>query len=117
MYGKTLTAGVVANISTGLTANPNLLSGVFSVNGESHKVRFSRGNLQATYNGSAWSWAFAEHQWDYIGNAAAYGNYWSSTNKGSDQAYYLYFDDALNVEFEKESTRHFGHSVRLVKKQ
>ena len=27
------------------------------------------GNLQATYNGTSWSWAFAENQWDYIGNA------------------------------------------------
>ena len=33
------------------------------------KVNFSKGNLQATYNGSTWSWGFAEHQWDYIGNA------------------------------------------------
>ena len=30
---------------------------------------FSKGNLQATYNGSSWSWAFATNQWDYIGNA------------------------------------------------
>jgi hypothetical protein len=32
------------------------------------KVYFSQGNLQATYDGSAWTWAFAEHQWDRIGN-------------------------------------------------
>ncbi len=31
------------------------------------KVYFSQGNLQATYDGSAWTWAFAEHQWDRIG--------------------------------------------------
>ena len=41
---------------------------VFSVS-SSKKVIFSPGNLQATYNGSSWSWGFAEHQWDYIGNA------------------------------------------------
>ena len=34
------------------------------------KVYFSQGNLQATYDGSAWTWAFAENQWDYINNAA-----------------------------------------------
>ena len=45
------------------------LSGVFSVS-DTKQVYFSKGNLQATYNGSNWSWAFAEHQWDYIGNAA-----------------------------------------------
>ena len=41
----------------------------FSVS-STKQVYFSKGNLQATYNGSAWSWAFAAHQYDYIGNAA-----------------------------------------------
>lgn len=48
---------------------PDLLSGVFSVS-DSKKVSFSKGNLQATYDGSDWTWAFAANQWDYIGNAA-----------------------------------------------
>ena len=43
-----------------------LVKGRFSVSSEK-QVYFSQGNLQATYNGTAWSWAFAEHQWDYIG--------------------------------------------------
>lgn len=47
----------------------NLLSGVFSVS-DSKKVSFSKGNLQATYDGSNWTWAFAANQWDYIGKAA-----------------------------------------------
>lgn len=33
-------------------------------------VKFSQGNLRATRNGSSWTWAFADNQWDYIGNAA-----------------------------------------------
>ncbi|MBQ9642225.1 MAG: InlB B-repeat-containing protein [Bacteroidaceae bacterium] len=41
----------------------------FTVNGGGTKVVFSQGNLQATYNGSSWTWAFADHQYDYIGNA------------------------------------------------
>ncbi len=45
------------------------INGKFSVS-DGKQVYFSKGNLQATYNGSNWSWAFAEHQWDYIGNAA-----------------------------------------------
>lgn len=53
----------------GPSPDPSPLSGVFSV-GESSTVNFSPGDLQATYNGSAWSWAFAAHQWDYVGNAA-----------------------------------------------
>jgi hypothetical protein len=48
---------------------PDLLSGVFSVSA-SKKVNFSKGNLQATYDGSSWTWAFANNQWDYIGNSA-----------------------------------------------
>lgn len=67
--GKTLTAGKVVNITTDVTVNANApLSGVFTVDA-GKTVKFSKGNLQATYNGSSWSWAFAANQWDYIGNA------------------------------------------------
>lgn len=48
---------------------PGLLTGVFSISA-TQKVQFSQGNLQATYDGSAWTWAFAANQWDYIGDAA-----------------------------------------------
>ena len=53
-------------------APTDVLSGVFSVSA-SKKVKFSRGNLQATTSdlGATWTWAFAEHQWDCIGDAAA----------------------------------------------
>ena len=47
--------------------------GRFSVS-STKQVFFSQGNLQATYDGSAWSWAFAAHQYDYIGNAAGNTN-------------------------------------------
>ena len=42
--------------------------GVFSIASGKYAV-IAPGNLQATYNGSAWSWAFAANQWDRIGNA------------------------------------------------
>ena len=45
------------------------LSGKFSVTAI-RKVRFSKGNLQATYDGSKYSWSFAANQYDYVGNAA-----------------------------------------------
>jgi hypothetical protein len=32
------------------------------------KLAFAPGNLQATYDGSFWSWAFAAHQYDFIGD-------------------------------------------------
>lgn len=37
------------------------------------KVIFSPGNLQATTTdlGANWTWGFAAHQWDYVGNATA----------------------------------------------
>lgn len=47
-----------------------LMDGEFSVS-TTTKVHFSQGNLQATYNGSAWTWSFATNQYDYIGDAAA----------------------------------------------
>ena len=43
------------------------LVGLFSV-GASKKVRFSRTNLQATYEDSKWTWYFHVNQWYYIGN-------------------------------------------------
>ena len=48
------------------------LGGEFSVSAVK-KVHFSRGNLRATTSdlGKNWTWTFAEHQWDYVGNAAA----------------------------------------------
>ena len=42
----------------------------FSV-ADGKQVYFSCGNLQATYNGTEWSWGFAPSQTSYIGNAAA----------------------------------------------
>ena len=46
---------------------------VFSVSGET-KVHFSRGNLQAVFadaGTSTCTWKFADHQYDYVGNATA----------------------------------------------
>ena len=46
------------------------LSGKFTINADGDQIQFSQGNLQATYNGSAWTWSFAANQYDYIGNDA-----------------------------------------------
>lgn len=57
--------------------------GLFSVAND-RKVKFSKGNMQATWNGTKWTWAFAEHQWDYVGaapgNTAVNGNGTVSTS-------------------------------------
>ncbi len=42
--------------------------GLFTINASGDKVRFSQGNLQ--YQASSRTWRFAEHQYDFIGNAA-----------------------------------------------
>lgn len=46
---------------------------VFSINSaRTKRVVFAPGNLQATYNSAgdgSWTWGFAAHQYDYIGNA------------------------------------------------
>lgn len=49
-------------------AQKGMLPGTFSVGG-GKKVHFSQGNLQATYDGSIWTWAFAANQYDYIDSA------------------------------------------------
>lgn len=65
--GWTGTGNVTVN-PTVVKGGVGAIAGVFSVS-SSTKVLFSQGNLQATYNGSSWTWAFAANQWDYIGNA------------------------------------------------
>ena len=76
----TATAGDnTATCAVKVTAKPSdgLLAGKFSVS-DTKQVQFSQGNLQAVVGGGyasdyyyASSWKFAEHQWDYIGNAPA----------------------------------------------
>ncbi len=50
------------------------IPGRFTINAGGDKVYFSQGNLQATYDGSAWSWAFATNQWDFIGGRSSGGS-------------------------------------------
>ena len=67
---KTYAAGAMRPIHLNMDQNNDLVPGLFSI-GASKKVYFSKGNLQATYDGSSWTWKFADHQYDYVGNAAA----------------------------------------------
>ena len=64
--GEVLQADSISTVAP----TPGMLSGEFSVS-DTKKVHFSKGNLQATYDGSSWTWSFATNQWDYIGNSAA----------------------------------------------
>ena len=60
----------------------DLLTGKFTINGSGKQVQFSQGNLQATTNdlGATWTWAFAEHQWDYIGGTTDASDASATTN-------------------------------------
>lgn len=70
---KVLAAGKIYNI-TRSAVDPNApLPGIFSISA-GQTVQFSKGNLQ--YQASTGTWRFAEHQYDYVGNAA--GNNTSS---------------------------------------
>lgn len=57
------------------------LTGAFTVNAGGDQVYFSQGNLQ--YQASTNTWRFAEHQYDFIGNAAG-NNTESGRNTQSD---------------------------------
>ena len=65
-YRTIKAGGYTATRARGKQLTATLVS--FSVAADK-KVIFSPGNLQATYDGSSWSWATAKNQWDYIGNA------------------------------------------------
>ena len=56
------------------------LSGGFTVDAQGKKVYFSKGNLQATYNGSSYAWDFAANQYSCVGNAAGNTSIDSQTN-------------------------------------
>lgn len=78
-YVYTLGSGVNIEAGKHYTLNLTLQAGGGTFNSGDFTVaagttvKFSQGNLRATWatwNGSKWTWAFADNQWDYIGNAA-----------------------------------------------
>ncbi len=60
-----LTTGIVVTVTT--KVNPEVHVGAFTINTNGDQVYFSQGNLQ--YQASTNTWRFAEHQYDYIGEA------------------------------------------------
>lgn len=60
-------------------ADPNApLVGVFSVSADK-QVKFSKGNLQCTINGTDTAWVFAAHQYDMLGTANVNGSVLANT--------------------------------------
>lgn len=53
----------------------NVLAGAFTVSAEGKQVRFTKGNLQCSgVQSGTYSWSFAEHQYDMLGDANASGS-------------------------------------------
>ena len=67
------------NEQTGEVPPPTSKNGEFTVNDNGLKVYFAPGNLQATYDGSNWTWAFAANQWEYIGGYDGNSPYHNNT--------------------------------------
>jgi hypothetical protein len=65
----TLVANKIYNISK-IIDTPGQLTGTFTINASGDQAYFSQGNLQATWDGTSWTWAFATNQWDFIGDTS-----------------------------------------------
>jgi len=63
---------LLATSTMSIYALNDIVPGFFSV-ADDKTVAFAQGNLQATTAdlGENWTWGFAEHQYDYVGNAVA----------------------------------------------
>lgn len=73
---KSFANGSFYRVTAKMAEEPEVAGSYFTANSSGLKVAFSQGNLQATTTdgGTHWTWAFAEHQWDYVGNATATAN-------------------------------------------
>lgn len=90
---------------TTLSPPPGALPGRFTINDSGTQVYFSKGNLQ--YQASTKTWRFAEHQWDYMGDANS--NISSSYNGWIDlfgwaTSGYHDSSDPYNVNYQPWST-------------
>lgn len=73
---------VTATTAVVFKRHSNILPGRFSVAAD-RQVQFTKGNLQ--YNAAYNSWRFAEHQYDFIGNAA--GNKTAAASRATQDAW------------------------------
>ncbi|MCR5017936.1 MAG: hypothetical protein K6A64_03995 [Bacteroidales bacterium] len=70
-HNKIATVNFKASDIVELSAPLGAVNSLFTINSNGDQVYFSRGNLQCTLTADkTCSWAFANHQWDYIGDAS-----------------------------------------------
>ena len=99
------------------------LSGKFTINADGDQIAFAKGNLQATTTdlGETWTWGFAAHQWEVIGNAAANnavsGNKTVSTNGTVDlfgwstPMTYYGIHNSTNSDYYSDDFREWGENI------
>ena len=89
------------------------LPGLFSVNDVGRQVYFSRGNLQATYRSDkAYSFDFAESQYDFIGNAPG-NNKINEIEPGMKVDLFGWSTKATNfgINTSQDNTKYYGDFV------
>ena len=79
----------------------------FSVSA-SKKVIFSLGNLQATYDGSSWTWGFAAHQYDRIGSAPGNTTITTETKESSEPYAKLSSDGTVDLFGRSTASTYYG---------
>ena len=75
-------------------ATQGALPGRFTINAQGDQVVFSQGNLQ--YQASLDAWRFAEHQYDYVGNATE-GNVRFGFDKSNNAFIHDYYDGWIDL--------------------
>lgn len=84
---------------------------VFSVNSaRTTRVIFAPGNLQATYNASSktWNWHFAEHQYDFIGDAGGNKLIATSTKEATEPYAKLFADGTVDLFGWSSNATYYG---------
>ena len=80
--------------------NTDVLHGRFTVNADGKQVYFSKGNLQATYYDSAYTWGFAENQYDILGEYNSIGRELDLFGWSTVQTYYGITSSTNNADYK-----------------
>ena len=83
---------LMASIS--LMATEGALKGRFTINDAGDQIVFSKGNLQ--YNADTDTWRFAEHQYDYVGDATS-GNVYVNETKSNNSLISATYDGWIDL--------------------
>lgn len=94
----------IDSITFAIENTEGALSGEFSVS-STKKVRFSKGSLQ--YQASTNTWRFAEHQWDYVGDAIQ-GTVYENGEKSNNALISMSYSGWIDLFGFSTSSTYFG---------